>query len=208
MTPTTPKRGPGRPRKNLLPFDPEIGSPVDIKTEFPEPGEEWDTEMGVYIPTPTPPAWMDKLHLDSRVTTLKLVAMARQHGVTLQERWIGATLAHVGLSSETGKGFELLPALFGLIAHFQHKADKHNKTDPDKDREKKANADIAVMKAMDTARELVPLATAKAFWSDARIELRKAVELATYLSKEQKAELLKAFQRLKTKLQINGENEE
>lgn len=209
------KRKPGRPRKTPPAQDGD--EVIDPREEFgetpsalPDLDAQWLDIMGdTPAPEPRPavlppPAFIDKLHIDSRVSTIKLVAMARHFNVRLEERWITQTLAHMGLSAERGRGFELLPALFGLIEHFKHKADKNYKADPEKDRTKKANAGMAELRFMELAKETVPLAAAKQFWSDARTELRKTVELATYLTAEQKKELLQDFQRLKAKLEVEN----
>lgn len=212
-----PKRKPGRPRKQpQAEREDDYAEEVDAATEF---AGEWDTEMGVYpldfesAPLekmkPAPPSFMEKLHIDSRVVTLRFVAMAKQFGVNLEERRVGQILAHAGLSAERGRGFELLPALFALIEYYKrHSERRADASREDVDRKKKMDADAAEVAFLNKSRQLVPLAAAKSFWSDARTELRKVVELAGYLTKEQKAELLKAFQGLKTELKLEENTDE
>jgi hypothetical protein len=193
-----------------------IETPVDPRREFSnldtgEPPLTVDPEEEeLRAPFPSGrPAFVDTLHMDSKLTTLRFVALGRYYHVQLEERHIGQVMGHAGLVSERGRGYEMIAGMWALIEHYKRHSEKGRKEkDPDKARKDKSDADTAELKARELANELCPMDAAKQFWSDARIELRKQIELATYLDAEQKRKLLEDFQRLKTKLVLPtpGEN--
>jgi hypothetical protein len=210
------KRGPGRPRKHPLPTA-ESTAPVDPLEEFEDLDNiasmsvkdlhALDEEIHRELPTElddTPPGFVAALHADSRVTTLQLVAMFRRS--QLEERKVGQIMAHAGVIAERGRGYPLIQAVGALIEYYKrHTETRADSTRADVDRRKKAEADTAEIKAMELRGELVPKSAAVQFWADARIEIRKVVETAGFLTPEQKAELLRGFQRLKTKLELPTE---
>lgn len=76
---------------------------------------------------------------------------------------------------------------------------ERNAGDEDRFRKNKAEADEAELRAMEAAGLTIPLADAKQFWSDARIELKQEVLRADFLTPMQKTKLLAKFAALKTR---------
>lgn len=146
-----PARKPGRPRKTAHrkpgKFE-EQNTPVDPVQEFQENPEDLLREIlgeencnvesingGEITFTGTDldnvsPALLEKLHIDSRVTPLKICALFPR--CRFQERTIRNIMTDAGLFAIKGEGYELIPAITVLLLHFQRLAEgKKREVHPD-----------------------------------------------------------------------------
>lgn len=101
-----------------------------------------------------------------------------------------------GLIKPCGRGLWPLFATFKAICHkLKERAEKRESES--KTRRNQIDDDLAELKLLTQAKKVVPLATAKQYWSDSRIQIRQVIEQSTNLTSVQKNDLLLRISKLK-----------
>lgn len=109
-----------------------------------------------------------------------------------------ANFVSVGLIKSQGRAqWPILTTLGALFRKLRERADDSGAKD--RARKNKSEADQAELDALDAAKKLCPMSSAKLFWSDARIEVRQVIERAQYLTPVQRTKLLAELATLRTK---------
>lgn len=129
------------------------------------------------------------LHRQNEATTADIMR------VTGYSRQGIADLESAGVVTKTKGKWNPLETLGAMVRRLREK-DSGNE---DRQRKNKAEADSAEVAAMEAAKSVVPLASAKLYWSESRIEVRQTVERAEFLSPVQKTKLLAKLAALKPK---------
>lgn len=106
--------------------------------------------------------------------------------------------AATGLIKQAKRGFWPAVTTMGILFRKLRERTDDNGA-KDRARKNKAEADAAEIDALDAAGKLIPLESAKIFWSDARIEVRQVIERSAFLTPVQKTKLLSELAALRTK---------
>lgn len=131
-------------------------------------------------------------------TTTSAAAIAGETGIP--ERTAQRILSQQGVAHTPGQGYVRRDAVRAIVSYYRTAADRpETPLAKDRARKAKAEADIAEIAAMRAIGEVCMLDSAKAWWSEERIAIKRTVERAEFLTQTQKTRLLTAFSKIRTK---------
>lgn len=130
--------------------------------------------------------------------TTSAATIAGETGIP--ERTAQRILSQQGVAYTPGEGYVRRDAVRAIVSFYRTAADRpETPLAKDRARKARAEADIAELAATRARGEVCMLADAKAWWNGERIEVKRTIERAEFLTPTQKTRLLTAFSKIKTK---------